>query len=226
MKLTLALLGSRRRGQRAWALLAVMSLGAAGLLIMASVMNWSDENSSVTERNNEYFATTYAAEAATEKVLASIYQQYNDYGFFTVNQNLTTYARLIPTSADGSYWNNYQFSGGNTANRLIVFGQSNYSVPLGPPFRGMTNNNCTYEIIANAQNTNTLYQIVSTVGQQIQLSSMNLFQFAIFYQGDMEFGNNAPMTITGLVHGNANIYTDPETILTFMNDVSASGNIT
>ena len=47
-------------------MLVVMSLAATGLLLVASVITWANENATVTARNSELFATTYAAEAATE----------------------------------------------------------------------------------------------------------------------------------------------------------------
>src|ERR1019366_5978538 len=77
------------------------------------------------------------------------------------------------------------------------------------------------EIIANAQNIASRYKLVSTVGQQLYLGTIPLFQFAIFYQNDMEICPGAPMTIGGFVHGNASIYLNPGSGLTFSTNVSA-----
>jgi Tfp pilus assembly protein PilX len=61
-----------------------------------------------------------------------------------------------------------------------------------------------------------------------------LFQFGIFYNGDIEFNSTSPMQIRGWVHSNANIYVqpagvgatvDPNAITTFLSRVSAAGNI-
>lgn len=228
MKLHLAPFRGRQR-QAAWALLAVMSLGAAGLLVLAGVMDWADENSTRTERNNEYFVTSYAAEAATEKVMSKISQDFQNYGLETVTANLSTYQSLLPSANDSSpagYWTNFQFSGGHTSNQIIVTNTStSNSTVLGAPYTGLTMQGNTYEIIANAQNVNSEYKIVSTVGQQVQFGSIPLFQFAIFYQNDMELAPNTPMTVTGTVHGNANIYVEPSTSLVFSNAVSAVGQV-
>jgi hypothetical protein len=103
--------GNRQGG---WALLIVMSLAAVGLMTLAGVMSWANENATVTARNNEYFATSYAAEAATEKALARFSQDYQNYGFSLVTANISAYATNIPNASDGpygAYWTNYQFSG-------------------------------------------------------------------------------------------------------------------
>jgi hypothetical protein len=216
--------GNRQRG---WALLAVMSVAAVGLMVLAGVMNWANENATVAARNNEYFATSYAAEAATEKVLSSLSQQYQNYGFSLVSQNMSAYAATLPTASDNPYWASYQFSGGHTANQIIVTNTAtSVSVVMGAPYAGLNLLANTYEIIANAQNTTTGYKIVSTVGQQIYLGTIPLFQFAIFYQGNMEIAPGATMTITGPVHGNTNIYLEPQAGLTLNSSVTAVGVIT
>ena len=67
-------LSKSRAREKGWALIVVMSLGATALLVMASVMAFSNENSAVVARNNETFTTTHASEAATEKVLSQLVQ--------------------------------------------------------------------------------------------------------------------------------------------------------
>jgi hypothetical protein len=61
-----------------------------------------------------------------------------------------------------------------------------------------------------------------------------LFQFGIFYNGDLELNSTSPMQISGRVHSNANIYvqptglndpTEPQSVTTFLSNVSAAGNI-
>ncbi len=62
---------------------------------------------------------------------------------------------------------------------------------------------------------------------------ISLFQFAIFYNGDLEFNSTSPMQVQGWVHSNANIYIQPagvvgsssNSITTFLTKVSAAGKI-
>ena len=50
-----------------------------------------------------------------------------------------------------------------------------------------------------------------------------VFQSSIFYQVDMEFGNDQAMNIGGLVFGNQDIYFAPSAPLVFSNDVAMAG---
>jgi hypothetical protein len=193
-------------------------------------MSWANVNSAVTARSSETFTTTYAAESATEKALAAIVADDQNYGEGLVFNKMTSssYSGLIPTASDGAYWTNYQFSGGSTNNVVIVECVNSYTTNiLGPPYSGLQSVGATYEIIANAQNMNTLYKIKATVGQQIVLGQIPIFQFAIFYNDTLEIDPGANMTVNGLVHGNTNMYIDPNSgiNLTFSNGVSSTGTL-
>jgi hypothetical protein len=219
-----------RAREKGWALLVVMALAATGLLLMASVLTWANENAAVTARNSEFFTTTYAAEAATEKALGAIVQDDQNYGeglVFT-RSAASYYSTLIPTASDSSYWTNYQFSGGTTNNTVIVecINTTTTNV-LGPPYSGLQSVGSTYEIVANAKNVNSGYGIEATVGQQVVLGQIPIFQFAIFYNDTMEINPGANMNINGMVHGNTNIYIDPNSgvALTFVGGVSATGTL-
>jgi hypothetical protein len=62
---------------------------------------------------------------------------------------------------------------------------------------------------------------------------ISLFQFAIFYNGDLEFNSTSQMQVEGWVHSNANIYVQPagepgsttKSMTTFLSKVSAVGSI-
>src|ERR1700726_4379189 len=136
-----------RAREKAWALLIVMALAATGLLLLASVMTGANENAAITARNSEFFTTTYAAGAATEKALGAIVQDDQNYGeglVFT-RSAASYYSGLIPNATDSSCWTNYQFSGGTTNNPVIVecINTSTTNV-LGPPYTGLQSVGSTY----------------------------------------------------------------------------------
>lgn len=195
-----------------WALLVTMSVAMTGMISLAGVMKWAAQNSELASRNNEYFATTYAAEAATEKALAALSMDFQNYNIAMVSQHLDTYKTMVPTNSDdptgNNYWSNYTFSGGTTAGRLIITNTASQTIlSLPPPYTGLRMVANTYEIIANAVNNSAASdQIEATVGQAINIGTIPLFQFAVFYQNDMEVNPGAAMTITGPVHGNSQIY--------------------
>jgi hypothetical protein len=228
MKLLLPPVKSRRR-RGGWALVIVLVLAVGALLVAGSVLSWSNMTANNTSRNNEFYATTYAAEGATEKVLSAIVSDYENYGAPVVYSKLSTYSNAIPTSADNPYWGNYTFTAGPGQSNLVVVNLINPTniVVLGAPYSGLIMNAATYEIISTAVNKTSSFQIGAAVGQAVNLGTIPIFQFAIFYQNTMEIDPGANMTINGFAHGNNTIYMDPNSgvTLTFSNDVSAAGNI-
>jgi hypothetical protein len=229
MKLLLPPVQLFRRARGGWALMIVMVLAVGALLVVGSVLSWSNVTSNVTSRNNEFYATTYAAEAATEKVLSAVVCDYENYGAPVVYSKLTTYSNFIPSASDDPYWTNYTFTAGPGQTNAVVVNLINPTniVVLGPPYQGLIMNAATYEIISTAMNNTTDFHIGAAVGQQINLGSIPIFQFAIFFQNTMEIDPGANMTINGFTHGNSSIYLDPNSgvSLTFSNDVSGSGSI-
>jgi hypothetical protein len=77
---------------------------------------------------------------------------------------------------------------------------------------------------ATSSNTNTVLQM------DFSSRVVPLFQFAAFYDGDMEMSSSSPMTVSGWVHTNANLYVSPYTTdntitTTFLSKVTAAGSI-
>jgi len=206
----------------------VMLLSVGALLVAASIVGWSNVGASNVARSNEYYATSYAAEAATEKALAAVVTDYENYGAPLVYSKLSSYSNIVPTSSDDPYWGNYSFTAGAGQTNLVVVSLINPTniVVMGPPYAGLIMNAATYEIISTARNPGG-YNIGACVGQQFNLGTIPIFQFAIFYQNTMEIDPGANMTINGFTHGNSGIFIDPNSgvTLTFSNDVSASGAI-
>jgi hypothetical protein len=228
MKLLLHPVGSRR-AQGGWALMIVMVLAVGSILVAGSVLQWSNVSATVTSHNNEYYATTYAAEGATEKVLSAVVSDYENYGEPIVYSRLTTYSNFIPSLSDNAYWGNYTFSAGAGQSNVTVINRINPTniIVLGPPYQGLLMLAATYEIISTARNNSSEYHISAAVGQQVNLGTIPIFQFAVFYQNTMEIDPGVNMSINGFAHGNNNIYMDPNSGITlvFSNDVSSAGSI-
>src|SRR6202007_2838821 len=88
----------------------------------------------------------------------------------------------------------------------------------------------TYRIVANVSMNNTTYNynFTNAVQQDVQLATIPIFQYAIFYNGLLEFSDCAPLVVNGPVHCNSNIYvgTISGSSLTFNSLVGATGTIT
>ncbi len=217
------------RAQRGYILLVTMVFVGLGVLLLMTLMNWTSETSRLTDRNNEYYSSAAAAEAATEKILVHISRDYLNGGGGSVSGNLANYSTMIPTATEYSNWGNYIFinpsTGANGSVYVDQYQTSTYTV-LDSQYQGLSGYQAIYRIIANAQLTNSHNGTLKAgVEQFVATEAIPLFQFAIFYNEDLEINPSPNMVVTGRVHSNGNIYADPANSLTFSNDVTASGTI-
>jgi len=207
----------------------MMALFFSGVSLMAlgGALNWCASTSRTTQRNNDYYTAVAAAEAATERVIAHVAKDYQYSGEAAVFANLNTYRQLRPTAAEHSHWSKYVFSNAQgTDNRTHINRESAWSyVPLQSQYEGLHGMASTYRIVANAKAVGTSPLITAGIRQEIQLASIPIFQFAIFYTMDMEVNPGPNMNVTGRVHGNANIYNQPQAALNYLSHVTAAGNI-
>ena len=220
-------INDKRRRQQGYALVMVMVIGTVGLLILAASINWTSSNANLTARNNQYFASLSAAEAATEKVISEISVDFQQ-GSAMVASKLATYRSRIPTQSESGYWGKYTFGNGQggvdaTAVTQVVPWTPN--VPLIGRYQGLTGYRAIYNIASSAKESSAPYDITAGVGQELWIEEIPLFQFAIFYNLDLEINPGPDMTISGKVHSNGHIYLQPQASLVFNGDVSAVKDI-
>ena len=210
-----------RKTEEGSSLFLVMTLIVIAFLMLASALSWSQNNALTIARNSQYWRTIAAAEAATEKVLARINNDFQLNGESTVYNNSqgTTYCSAVPTAADGSYFGSYLFSDGQGRNNqtyvaLVPGSRTNWTV-LNSQYAGLSATADTYQIVSYARDSQGQFNLSAGVQQTIQPSTIPLFQFAIFYNVDLEIEPGPNMTVTGRVHSNANIYEMPDANLTY-----------
>ncbi|MGD0260993.1 MAG: hypothetical protein ABSD29_14355 [Verrucomicrobiota bacterium] len=222
------------------ALLLVMCIAAGMLIMLGATMNRTIGTSTMNARNNQYQAGLYAAEAATEKVYAMIRADFLFGNLTAVTNNLAlgNYQRAIPSVNDSTnplcaYWNQFQFSDGqgNVGLNWVSNTMSSWQLatnwgPLPSQYQGLFGWTNSYRIVSNAkQISNTTFSITNACQLDVGLDLIPIFQFAIFYNGLLEFTWCAPFTINGLTHANANIYVGSMDTLTFNGLVTTTGTI-
>ena len=217
---------SRRRGA-GHALLMTLVMTGVALVTLAGILSYSSSTARMNYRANEYNRAVGAAEAATEKVLAQISRDYVQGGEALVNLNLSTYAGTVPTTADSSYWNGWEFTDamGNSGKTFVAPGAPSSYTVLNSAYSGLRGYATTYTLVSNAHETSAPQDVVGGVLQQIQLARVPIFQFGMYSSGDMEISCGQPFTITGRVHSNGQLYIEPDNLLTFQKDVTAVGSI-
>lgn len=216
-----------RKQERGYALLMMLFFAAVGMMSLTGILRWASSTSRSTERSNDYYTALNAAEAATEKVLANIAKDYQASGESAVYSKLDTYSHMVPTTSESSYWTNFVFSNAaRTDGRTHVTRTVAWTyTPLISQYEGLNGMASTYRIISNARVAGLTQPITAAVKQEVQVASIPIFQFAIFYSMDMEVNPGPTMNITGRVHSNANIYTEPQATLNYMSHVTAAGTI-
>src|SRR6266480_2955945 len=199
-------------------------------LLLSGVLALTTANGNLTQRYNEYYDSVAAAEAATEKVVASMARDFQNSGVSGVDGNLANYGASIPMPAEVNDWANYQFndpSGFQNATYVTKLTPLQYT-NLNWKYTGFKGSNSTYRIISNARNTASAFGVTSAVKQEIQIAAIPLFEFEVFYALDMEICPAAGgLTFGGCVHGNGTIYCQPSSpnVVTFLDHVTAAQKI-
>lgn len=86
-----------------YALMLVMIFTGISVLALTGALNWSAASANLTQRNNQYFNTLAAAEAATEKVISRVSQDFQSQGESLVFTSLSQYRDLAPATAENNY---------------------------------------------------------------------------------------------------------------------------
>jgi hypothetical protein len=204
-----------------------MVLMAAFLTTLLATYGRTTTTVKLNTRNNQYTAGLYAAEAATEKVLARMKYDYLAGNLTYITNDLTTYRGSVPNAADQAYWRQFKFSDAQGHNNeTYVQSISNTAWgSLGSQYAGLNGWVSVYRILSNAQDTSAANNPTAAAQQDIQLYGIPVFQFAIFYNGLLEFTWCAPFTVNGRTHSNTNIYTGSSANLIFNTTVTSSGTI-
>lgn len=207
-----------RKKKSAYILLVILVFLVVILVVLATTMRWIVSDSTLTARNNQFLASEYAAEAATEKALGQIE---NDYLQGTVG-NGAFYAPLIPTNT-ADWPIQYTFSDLNGISNQIYVHIGNESAnlqPLPPPYSGLEALITPVTVTATATPIGQRFTVPATVSQTFDLTSIPVFQYLIFYNMNLEMDPGAAMTINGPVFSNAGLWSGSD-LLTFQSTVWA-----
>ena len=220
--------GQRRRGQRGYALLTVLLFAVIGLTALASALQWTNQTSMLNERAAESRTALMAAEAATEKVISAMTADFQKGGETMVWNNVGSYSALVPSPTESSYWSTFQFANGRgTGGATYVQRISTRKYkPLESRYTGLSGYLSEYIIESHARSTDGVYNPGNAVQQHVTIASIPIYQYAIFFNGLMEFTWAAPFTVRGRVHGNNSIYTGSSSPLSFLGDVTSVGDQT
>jgi hypothetical protein len=211
---------------RGYALVMTMVFLAVMLVVFGSMMTWVANETQVSQRNNQYNMSEAAAEAAIERVQAPMMRDF----LTTSLTNASYYAGLqvVQTNADGvSPWPvQYTLSDiSNNAGQITVQAGVPQGVlqPIGSQYANLQGYPCYYTNIATATPIGQPYPVSVTVTQILNFSLIPIFQYAIFYNLNLEIDPGATMFVNGPVWSNQGIWAGTAN-LTFNSTVSAVSN--
>jgi hypothetical protein len=209
------------------ALVAVMVIIGASMLLIGAALTWTSGQKSLTQRYSQYTRSVSAAEAATEKVIVAINQDYRNSGPAVVMKNLDKYRTLVPKASEYPEWRRFRFldSKGNLDRVEVEFVAATNFASVSSQYRGLVGYPNIFRIVSHAQEVNSPLTVKGAVEQQVQVSIIPLYQFAMFYNLDYECTALPAMMVNGTVHCNGDMYLAPHTSLTFNNDVTCTKKI-
>jgi len=211
---------------RGFALLVTMGFLTVSLVAYSSLMYWVTTNSKITKRNNLFNQSQAAAESATESVLATMMRDFN-------NQSLnpaSTYTSATNLPSQSGWPITFQFSdtnGNASATTVLAIGTQGWS-QLPARYSGLWGWGQNWVIASHATPLNVGEDLSGAISQNVWFGSIPVFQYAIFYNMDLEINPGAAMNINGRVHSNNSIYATgsaASTPLTFSTNVEATSQV-
>jgi Tfp pilus assembly protein PilX len=204
-----------------FALMVTLMVCLVALIVFASILSWAFSNMQVTQQNNQYNMSENAAEAAVERVIGQI-----DRDFISATISNTTAYTALPTTIDQTSWPiQYVFSDTNGVTGQVsvsISPTTSSSVSLNSQYAGLAGLVQSNDVWATATPVGQRYNVPATVHESVQFAQIPLFQFAIFYNVNLEIDPGQAMTIQGPVFCNQNIW-EGSSVCTFNSTVTAAG---
>jgi hypothetical protein len=192
-------------GRKGYALLVTLVFLGVTLITLGGLMQWTASSSKLASKNNQFLSSESAAEAADEVVIAYMTKDYLSQSINSTNY----YASVITNITTASWPVTYNFSDlSGTANKATVASGTyiSYLTPLGSQYANLQGFIQPYTISTTATPTGQTYNVPATVTENIQFDTIPIFQFAIFYNLNLEFNSGSALTIAGPVYCNASIW--------------------
>jgi hypothetical protein len=213
-----------RPNVRAFALLTTVCIVAAALVVFASILAWSLNNAQVTQRNIQYNTSENAAEAAVEAVIGRMDRDFVN-GILSSNGSAYTGIPATINQTNPAWPVQYTFSdtNGNPGMASVALTPTTqYPVSLNSEYAGLNGLVQSNDVWAMATPIGQPYTVPAMVHESLQFATIPVFQFAIFYNVNLEIAPGYPMTIAGAVFCNQSIW-EGSSDATFSSTVTAVG---
>jgi len=218
---------------RGSALLAIIMLVAVMSLLTASMLSYSTGERRANERQRLLLRARNMAENvalyASEQVTTKLYRLRNTSPIaFIGGSNAIHLPPDDVLTTSHSAPGDVEVHAGLTATTGLAFIDPSDPANASNPNVGLQASSSTVPIIAKSGMSHPAVGAVTAYARQdLQVAMIPLFQFAIFYNQDLEFAPGADMVIAGPVHANGNLIARGQTgfsnTVQFTDRVTASG---
>lgn len=193
--------------------MAMMGCLVVLLVVFTGAMYWVMTNAKQERKNQEFIASEAAAEGATELIFANMDHDY-------LYANLLGASNYVTLAPNVTTWPvSYNFDVGvniGVQAAVLSYLSSQYTNLVGEPQ--------TNTITVTAVPQNELYNVPASVSQTYIFATVPVFQFAIFYNLNLEIDPGAPMPIVGPVFSNAGIWSGTANV-NYYSTVEAAGQV-
>lgn len=187
------------------AVIAVLMVGMMTLLGLAA-LSTSDDEVSIAGNELQEARSFYAAESGLEKAVADIQNQYEVTGLPPTT---------MPSGTD--QLNNCNIAFATTDNGAAV-----QRVLVSGPLSGLRGLVKTYTVRSSATGLDGASVQLTT---NFEAALVPIFQFAVFYEDDLEIAPGPDMTLAGRVHSNGDMYLQSDNSLSINSFVTSAGDI-
>jgi type II secretory pathway pseudopilin PulG len=205
------LLRRLHRSRRGFALLTVLMFIGIMAILTASMLKFSAGERRMNERNRLLLRARNMAENvalyASEQLTTKLYRlrSSSPMAFMTGSNAIFLPSNDVLTTPYSSP-SDVEVRAGLTASSGLQYIDPTVSANANNPNIGLSVETSTIPIIAKATMRHpALGSVTAYAEQDLQIAMIPLFQFAVFYNMDMEFGPGPNMIISGPVHANGNL---------------------
>lgn len=226
-----------RRLQKGSAIALVFVFAAALCITAAVLIKYAGTEFRLNQRNQLRFQAKNAAEAMLEYGASEVMYRLQKKANFATDELTATATQLATPTARKSTL----FAAGSTNNVApgdLNFWASQLTDPttryIDPtdagnnydPLREQTVRVQTVRLLASATSRNNGIAETQYATQSIEIRDVFLFNYAIFYNIQMEFHPGANMTISGPVHSNVDTFLTTDATLKFLSSYTTAGKMT
>ena len=197
----------RLKNERGFTLLIFLSLLLMFTMIGIAAVMTSSTDVDIAGNDLKSISAFYAAEAGVEKAVSEIRSSYTTTG-------------LPPSPLPGATFNLGNLS---VTYRTVDEGAATQDQLTTGAYRGLYALVKNFTVTADAANTATGAK--TRIVQEVQDALIPLFQFAVFYEYDLEIYPGPDMTLGGRVHSNKDMYLGTHSTLSIDSYTTAAGNL-